>query len=290
MRNTLLKWALLTLLLAYTAFMTVWASDRERRQPCRGVDVEVEGCRPELQTTVRRGVLTHLGALTRVEGVPVGSLDLRRMERWLGRLENLEEASCAVTPNGRLRVRVRALVPEMRVFGPGGESYYVNREGKRMASRAEFFADVPVVTGRFGPGFRETALIPLLRGIDRDSLLRHMVTMVEVRSPADIILVPRVSGHVVNLGDTSRLAEKLAALGVFYRKVMPARGWNRYTEVSLKFRGQAIGVLRDKPVPAPADTVAGTDPEEQALAASGVETPEYPRRQPAPPPPARQRP
>lgn len=276
LRDTLLKWTILVVLLAYAVTMTVWASARADARLCTGIDVEVSGVRPALAAIVRKGVLCHLDRLAPVKGRPVGSIDLPRIQQWVSALSNLENATCAFAPDGRLVIRAEALVPEMRVFGPGGQSYYVNREGKRMQAHHEFFVDVPIATGRFDGRFSETGLLPLMQRLNADSLLGAMITMVEVRSPDNIMLIPRVQGHVVNLGDTANLDRKLTALKAFYRKVMPVRGWQTFEMVNLKYAGRVVATLRDKPASPDAGIDTVPDVEEQVLRHSDIEAPANP--------------
>ena len=58
--------------------------------------------------------------------------------------------------------------------------------------------------------------------------------------------MPVIRGHVVNLGDTSLIANKFDRLKVFYREVMPVKGWNFYDTVSVKWRGQIVASRREK--------------------------------------------
>lgn len=276
--RVILKWLLLAGLLTYTVGMTVWASHRADERVCPGIKVEITGTKPGIEKIVRQGVLEHLAVLGPVKGRTVGELNLRNIQNWMNRLENLEQATCAFLPDGTLLISAQALVPEMRVFGPGGASYYVNRDGKHMEARQEFFTDVPVVYGRFDKNLREKSLIPLVHAINGDPVLAHLITMIEVRSPQNIILIPRMQGHIVNFGDTTRVNAKLTALKAFYRKVMPYRGWNTYEQLSLKYAGRVIATLRVKP--AVPETVIDSipDPEELALQQSQLE--EHPEAAP----------
>lgn len=276
LRTTILKWLLLAALLSYAVGMTVWASERSAARICTGVEVEVNNVRPELAATIRSGIESHLARLVRVKGRPVGQLDLVKIQAWIASLNNLENASCKFAPDGRLVIHAHALVPEMRVFAPAGESYYVNRDGKRMQASAEFFTDVPIVTGRFNSRFTEQSLLPLIRTLNADPLLGPMTAMIDARSPNDIRLIPRAQGHTVQLGDTSQLDHKLTALKAFYRKVMPRCGWNTYEQISLKYAGRVIATLRNKPVVAAEMTDTLPDVEEQTLGQSEIEAPANP--------------
>ncbi len=89
-------------------------------------------------------------------------------------------------------------------------------------------------------------VLPVTRFIENDPVLSKLVGMVEASDPDNIILVPRIHGHVVNFGDTNRLEEKRRALITVYRKVMPYKGWEEYDTISVKFKGQVVATRRDK--------------------------------------------
>jgi cell division protein FtsQ len=54
------------------------------------------------------------------------------------------------------------------------------------------------------------------------------------------MMVPKVGDHVVELGDANDLDGKFANLVAFYRKGMPRAGWDTYSKISLKFKGQVV--------------------------------------------------
>ena len=72
------------------------------------------------------------------------------------------------------------------------------------------------------------------------------MSTVKQERDGDIIIVPNIRGHVVNFGDTSRVADKFGRLTAFYRNVMPRRGWEMYDTVSVKWGGRVVATRRDK--------------------------------------------
>ena len=266
--KTLLKWTLLVLLLAYSIGMCVWAGNMAASRTCKGVEVNIKSDR---RTVSEKTVVDLVNGYVRVKGMPVSKINTRNIERYLARCNNFEEVECALTSDGYLRVHVLPLIPELRVFTPR-DSYYVNRSGKRVAAVPEFYVDVPVVRGNFSSKFRPTDILPLTDYIRKDSLLFNLVTMIDVKSPEDIILIPRISGHVINIGNIHNLREKFGRLMLMYKKVMPYRGWNTYDTVSVKFDRMIVCTRRDKTLPLHGtDDFEGDGIEEDNLAA--VENP-----------------
>ncbi len=244
-KGTIFKWVLLVLLAGYVCTATVWAHYESLRHMCTGIEVNVEG-NPQMAKTIRQGVEEELHNYpTRIVGSQLKQINTQDIERYLGRLNTFESVHCMIASDGKLSVGVVPLVPVMRVFF-GNNSYYINKEGKHIASNAEFYSDVPVVTGNFKHDFQPQQVLPLVRFVNEDPMMRDLTSMIVAQDAHNLLIVPRVSGHVVNFGDTTRLAEKRRALATFYREVMPYKGWNEYDTISVKFRGQVVATRRDK--------------------------------------------
>lgn len=261
-----MKWCLLLILTSYVAFMAAWATQASQGRKCKGLRIEVQNADPALEQVICRGVADNVFRISPVKGEPISSIDIRAMEKKINAITNIDFAECGIDAQGYLVVRVGALKPEMRVFTPDGRSYYVNKAGKRMDATPEFFTPVPIVTGSFTKDFPETALMPVIELLRTDSLMHNLVTMIEVRSPEDIILVPRFTGHVINLGNTANLPRKVRYLVAFYRKVMPYKGWQTYDTISVKFAGRVVATRAVKPVIVPVDTLSYKYAEEEEAA------------------------
>lgn len=244
MKN-ILRWSILTLLLAYVGCIWVWANAEAERHSCKGVTITM-GEKGLSDTITVRGVKAELMKYPRkIVGAQVTAINTLDIERYLMRLNNFENVQCFISSSGYLNVRISPMIPEIRVFD-GNKSYYVNKNGKRIDSNAEFFAEVPVVVGRFSRNMPPQSVLPVVRFVQNDPLLSDIVAMYEVIDKDNILLIPRITGHVVNFGDTTRLAEKRDALKLFYSKVMPYKGWEEYDTISVKFRGQVVATRRDK--------------------------------------------
>ena len=177
----------------------------------------------------------------------MGEIDASDIEEALRISPYLESADIVKCQDGRLLIRVSQLVPVFRVFD-GDNSYYVNRAGKHMAATNYYHSDVPVVQGHFTRKYPPTRLLPLIDYVEKDSLLRSLVSMYVVRDTNNILIVPTLSGHVVNMGNASGFENKFAKLRLFYEKVMPKKGWNTYDTISVKWNHQVVATRRVKAV------------------------------------------
>lgn len=267
MRKTLLKWLILTLLFAYITAVTIWAHGEAKLHTCREISVNILSSGTVDAVTVN-GVMDELAKYPKkIKGIPLERINTRDIENYLAGYSNFENVECALTPDGVLKVEVVPMIPEIRVFEPD-KSYYINKDGKKIESKANFFVDVPVVAGKFTEQYPASRILPVTRFIQNDSVLRQLVGMVEVKNADNIILVPRIHGHVINIGDTTCLPEKRKALLNFYKKVIPYKGWNEYDTISLKFKGQIVASRRNKATVVHSEELPdGIDLEEASLPA-----------------------
>ena len=239
----------------------LWARSKSLGELCTAVDVEVIDA-DSTSFVTPQGVLNDLkGQGISVVGKRMGEIDASDIEEALRQSPYLENADCIKCQDGRMLIRVSQLVPVLRVFD-GDESYYVNRAGKHIAVTSFYHCDVPVVRGHFTRKFPATRLLPLIDYVERDSLLHSLITMYQVRDTNNIILIPNLSGHVINIGNADGFDNKFAKLKLFYNEVMPKRGWNTYDTISVKWNHQIVATRRVKAV-APVDDF-NPDDDEQA--------------------------
>lgn len=245
MIKKILGWSVLVLLVAYVVCAAIWAHAEAAKNTCKGIDIEiVKG--HLIDSVTHKGVLAEISRYPhKILGAQIPTVDTRELEKYLKGFPQFEDVTCSFNTAGRLKVKVQPMVPEIRVFEDSG-SYYVNKDGKRMASKASFFVDVPVVSGRFNERFKATDVLPVTRFIANDEMLSQLVGMVRAEDSENIILVPRIHGHVINFGDTTHLPEKKEALLAIYRKVLPYKGWEEYDTISVKFKGQVVASRRNK--------------------------------------------
>lgn len=235
----------------------LWAKDKSRGEKCTGIEVQVINA-DSTSFVTPQGVLNDLkGQGIKLVGKRMGDINASEIEEALRLSPYLENADIVKCQDGKVLIRVSQLVPVFRVFD-GGSSYYVNRAGKHMAATNYYHSDVPVVQGHFTRKYPPTRLLPLIDYVEKDSLLRSLVSMYVVRDTNNILIVPTLSGHVVNMGNASGFENKFAKLRLFYDKVMPKKGWNTYDTISVKWSHQVVATRRVKAV----QQVIEEDPED----------------------------
>ncbi len=223
-------------------FITVSASDGRM---CQGILITVHDT-SEIHFVSPQELSAELGTLPQTaRNTLLKDIDIDSLERVLNRFDKIERVNVNILTSGKILIDVWPMRPVARIFDSAGHSYYINRDGKRIVAAPGYFLDVPVVTGDFSPSFPATELFPLLDYLEANPEWGEAVSMIEARSPNDIVVVPVIRGHVINLGNTDNLPDKFNRLKLMYSKVMSAKGWDFYKEISVKWRGQVVGIRRN---------------------------------------------
>ena len=245
MVKKILGWVIFVFLVAYVVYAAIWAHAEAAKNVCRGIDIHIVKA-ATTDSVTKNGVMAEIHRYPhKLIGAQIPTVNTRQLEQYLKNYPQFEDVVCSFTPSGRLDVKVTPMVPELRIF-EDSVSYYINKEGKKMASKASFFVDVPVVSGKFDSEFQPSYVLPVTRFIASDPVLSRLIGMVHAKDADNIILIPRIHGHVINFGDTNRLADKTKALIAMYRKVLPYKGWEEYDTISVKFKGQVVATRRNK--------------------------------------------
>ncbi len=248
MWKTVFKIVLCLMLLGYVAFAFAFVHEENAKRICPGIDLRIVGnTLPD--SVLRQGVNSQLAKYgKKLKGAALENIDLKGLEDYLSTFSNFESVECSFNPDSRLRITITPIKAEVRVFTDKGRSFYINRYGKRIKADAEFFIDVPVL---IAPEKYENCIpsaLSVIRYAGSDPELSPLIAAYKIDGPGDLIIIPRLQGHVINFGDSTRLDEKKAAILAAYRNVLPAKGWNTYDTISVKFKSQIVATRRNKAI------------------------------------------
>ena len=222
-----------------------WSNQQAAAGVCRNISIEITNSH-SMDFVSQGSVYNMLNTYDlNPEGKSLPEINTQKIEDMLNNSEYIEKAECILMSNNDIHIAVTQLIPVLRVFD-GNDSYYLNKVGKDMDAKGRFHADVPVVTGRFADKKDALYIMPILQYVNEDETLRDLVTMYEVKDEHNVIIVPRIAGHLVNFGDTTNIENKFAKLTKFYKEVMPVKGWQTYDLITLKWSHQIVARKRSK--------------------------------------------
>lgn len=243
----ILKYIGLILTVGLLVVGIIWANRQISVVKCRNIVIDIVNT--DSVSFVTEGNIINILNSSKLnpEGKPINNINTNLIENTLNKSEYIEKAECIMLPNNNMHIIVTQLIPVLRVFN-GNESYYLNKNGKRMNASGRFHADVPIVTGEFNHHADALRVKPIAEFVQQDKHLQELITMYSVSDSNNIFIVPCIYGHVINFGDNSNIENKFAKLKKFYREVMPVKGWLTYDTITLKWNHQIVANRRTKKI------------------------------------------
>lgn len=183
-------------------------------------------------------------------------INTHEVETLLYGIPAIREAQVFTSGDGAIRMRIHQRTPMFRVLGRGGESCYVDSEGRAFSLDAYYSAHVLVVSGGISlppdtiavnaqPGDSFWVdLFGLATYIHEDKVWRALFSQIYVESPDRVELIPRVGGQLIVLGSLKDYEYKLNKLWSIYQAVLPGEGLNAYSEINLMYSNQVVCVRR----------------------------------------------
>lgn len=228
------------------AVLVIVANVVRSRSQVRGFEVVIRyGSTPHLvdSQVVRDTVMRRMPNLLQLS---VKNVDCPRVAAAAARVPYLANVSAAVSVGGKVVVRADQRRPIMRLYY-GSREFYMDVDGRLFPPSPRDWCNVLVAGGEFTEPLRldslnaqATALWQVARFIDDERDYRQLIDQIFVERDGDIMMVPKVGDHVIELGAPDDLDAKFSNLLTFYRKGMPRAGWDTYSKISLKYRGQVV--------------------------------------------------
>lgn len=144
---------------------------------------------------------------------------------------------------GILTVKVKHREPVLRVMSNTG-SYYLDKWARKIPISTNYTANVVVATGYFNQDFAKNKLLPFVIYIEENDFWSAQIQQIYVQKNGDLILIPLVGDHTIELGKLDNYHEKLRNMQAFYKQVLAKHNWNKYKTVSLKYKNQVIAKRR----------------------------------------------
>ena len=240
-----LKYTLLIIAIAALGVGIVWTNTQAASDKCRHMLIDIVNT-DSVAFVTKASILNMINSLElNPEGKTISQINTDKIEKALNSSEYIENSECVIQENNNIHITVTQLIPILRVFD-GDESYYLNKEGKRMNASSRFHTEVPIVCGKFTNHADALIVQPIAEYVQKDKALKDLVTMYTVKDSNNIIVVPCIYGHVINFGNNKGIDNKFKKLKKFYQEVMPEKGWLTYDTITLKWNHQIVASRRSK--------------------------------------------
>ena len=188
-----------------------------------------------------------------VIGKPLSSLDLKYIEHSLEQCPFIAYATVYIDHANAIHAEVIQKRPILRVINNDGVGYYISDKGDKIPLCPTFTAHVPVAMGvvethedSYGDSIVLLQLFQWAQYLQRDTLIGSLIDHCYVHESGELELFTKFGYHSIEFGRAdAEMGEKFEKLKTFYREGMTRVGWEKYSSINLKYKGQVVCVKRD---------------------------------------------
>jgi cell division protein FtsQ len=183
-------------------------------------------------------------------GADLANLNFKQIENKLLTDSHIEDAQLYSDLKGNIVVSIKLRRPIARLVRSQGPDAYIAEDGTIMSTSDRYTSRVLIISGGFCEKLitkdnvmemeQGAGLLEMIRFIYEDEFWRAQVAQLDINSGGDVRIIPQVTGQIIEFGKTEQVESKFSKLMIFYKKILPQRGWTRYTRVNLEYEGQII--------------------------------------------------
>jgi cell division protein FtsQ len=244
-KKSLVFTALSLILIGFIGF--VEKKDSQRR--FQGIEVRVKGIEDVYfvdEKQVLKSIMTEFPMLS--AGLSMQEVNLNQIEKMVETQGFVKNAEVFADLKGNIMVEITQHQPMARIVRPLAADGYISTEGVILPTSPTYTSRVMTVEGAFAESLlrqeniaeSQADLLQLIRYIHEDEFWSAQITGLDIPRKNDIRLYQQVGRQVIEIGDATDLEEKFKKINLFYEQILPAKGWNAYSRVSVKYKGQIV--------------------------------------------------
>jgi cell division protein FtsQ len=242
---------------AYFYFASMLKEKGDEKALCKVIDVTI------LDSTVNRFVSCKevkgliMSSPAKPIGLKIKDIRINDLEETLNKRSAIKKSDVSVSRDGKMYVSITQRRPLLRIEGEGG-GFYIDESLYVFPLVNTFTSYVPVVTGnipiQLKKGHRGLAsgddakwlntVMKFGNYISKSDFWDAQIQQIHFDSNGDVHLYTRVGDQNINFGTLDEVEKKLRKLNAYYQNIVPIYGWNRYSEINLKYEDQIVCKLK----------------------------------------------
>lgn len=245
LKKSLIFTTLVFVLVVFIGFVEKRSSERS----FQGINVYVSGV-ADIYFVEEQEILESLKAEFPLmqPGISLSEINLNKIERKVAKHPFVKNAEVYGDLKGNIRVEIEQHVPIARIVRPRAADGYISTEGLILPTSPNYTTRVMILQGAYAESLLDLSdlneahgdLMDLISYIHLDEFWKAQITELEISAANDIKIHQQVGKQVIEFGDANEIEEKFKRITLFYEEILPAKGWNAYDRVSVKYKNQII--------------------------------------------------
>lgn len=184
-----------------------------------------------------------------IVGKYLREVDLKLLEKRVRQCPFVEEVQAFKSHSGVVKIEVHQVKPLARIYTNGINDKYLLPNGKLIAVSPKYTSRSLIVRGDYTYKFRDTAFVnsddwkayvEFFHRISADKHWSAQVAELKIQRDGSIIIFPQIGDYEIKFGKPDDLDIKFKKLNIFFREILPLRGWDAYQAVNVQYKDQIV--------------------------------------------------
>jgi cell division protein FtsQ len=181
-------------------------------------------------------------------GKPMAGISLRQIEEKVENHSFVKNAEVFKDLKGNVMVKIEQYRPVARIVRPLAAHGYISAEGVVLPTSPRYTTRVITLEGALADELLRQEnltkeygdLMELIRFIEQDTFWSAQIASLEMNRNKEIKMYQQVGKQVIEFGKPIQIEEKFKKIALFYKEILPTKGWNTYDRVNVKYKDQII--------------------------------------------------
>jgi cell division protein FtsQ len=231
------------------SFLIAFAERKQGGSVCKNISVEINNLN-ENHFLDEADVLQLVeGSGETIKGIGIDRINLKQIEKKLKYDKHILDAELFGDLKGNLIVNVELRRPIARIVQKDAPDAYIAKDGVIMPVSEKYTSRVVLISGYVKPLLESEdlnkteegkQLMEMIEYVNADRFWSAQVAQLDIERDGKINIFPQVTGQRVEFGRAENIETKFKKLMIFYKEILPTRGWTKYERVNLEYEGQVI--------------------------------------------------
>jgi cell division protein FtsQ len=246
---------LLTIIFAsYFYFVSLLKSKGNEKEICNEVTIKVLDS-AELSFVSKKEIAD---LIIRHPNSPIGKnindIKLYELETYLNSQSGIKQSEIAVKRDGNMLINVTQRRPIMRIQSDEYGGFYVDETEYIFPVLKTFTYHVPIITGHIPIQLNEghrgkvseegehwlSKMIDLSHYINDRPILSSQIQQINIEKNGELKMYPTKGNQIIIFGKVDDIEYKFSKLATFYDNILPLYGWDKYSDIDLRFSDQIV--------------------------------------------------
>ncbi|MEY4929354.1 MAG: hypothetical protein RI909_78 [Bacteroidota bacterium] len=232
------------------SFLIAFSERKQGGSVCKDIVVELDNLHENHFLDEADVMKLVEGSGQKIKGIGIDRIDLKTIENRIKYDKHILDAELFGDLKGNLIVNVELRRPIARIVQSDAPDAYIAEDGVIMPVSEKYTSRVILISGPFVKQLLEDEdltkseegiqLKEMIEFINADDFWKAQISQLDINSNGKITIYPQVTGQRVEFGKPENFEAKFKKLMIFYKEILPQRGWTRYERVNLEYEGQII--------------------------------------------------